>query len=517
MQSQPEHATAPTTKISTKLLWLLASSVLLLLSTGATPIPLAAWLVGVFALRFGRSMHPLWGYLALALASMPVIAWSWSLFPFGGPIGLAILAIFAGLISALPVLFDRLVSTRLHGLVRTLPFPVAATAVDFLLGSSPDFGSWGATGYSQIDSLAAMQVVSVTGLLGLTFMTAWFASAVNAIWEARGDLREGWLPALPAFVAVVLMFTWGQARIAFAEPADDQIQVTAIGGPRVQMFPNAEISERWKHGDPLEPADISAMREHGAAATEQMLAATERAAASGSKLIAWGEGGVVVVDQDVDGLSQRLQDIARRHATTLVAAIVVLPTGTERQWDNKVLFVSPDSGIEWQYQKAIPTPGSERAHSQRGDGVLQVGELGETNVSAMICYDLDFPDLVAQAQERDVDILVAPAGDWPEVAFIHAKMARSRAIEQGLVLVRPTTGGVSVIYDGLGRVLAQTHTIDDHVRSITAWVPARRHSSLHASFSGPLGWSSVLVLLVLIGLRIARRKAPEWFAKHLDD
>jgi apolipoprotein N-acyltransferase len=149
----------------------------------------------------------------------------------------------------------------------------------------------------------------------------------------------------------------------------------------------------------------------------------------------------------------------------------------------------------------------------RGDGKLLIGEVDGARISTLICYDLDFPDLVAQAGELDIGILVGPAGDWPEIASIHAKMSRSRAIEQGVVLVRPTTGGVSIIYDGLGRVLAETHSIDDNVRHVTTWVPIHRRPTLYGYLAGALGWASILMALLLIGVRIARRKAPPWREK----
>lgn len=495
----------PTLDRTTKISLLVATALTLMVSTGARPIPLAAWITGVFALRFARASSPVAGYFALAGVTAPVAAWSWSLFPFGGPVGLIILAVIVGLSSALPVLFDRLVSTHLRGFARTLPFPIAATALDFLLGSSPDFGSWGATGYSQLDSLAMMQSVSVVGLLGLTFLTAWLAAAINSVWEAPREFTRGWRPALPAFVGVALVLVAGQVRLAYAPVADGLVQVSAIGGPRVNVFPDAASSERWSAGGPaLTDAEVDALRSHNAEDNAAILHEAERLASAGSRLITWGEGALVVVDRDFEQTKAELAELARRHQVALVAAMIVLPTGEgERRWDNQALLFSADGELEWSYRKAIPTPGRERDISLRGTGELLVSEVEGARVGALICYDLDFPDLVAQAHAAELDILVGPAGDWPEVAPIHAKMARARAIEQGITLVRPTSGGVSVAYDGLGRVLAKTHSIDNHVRSLTTWAPTEHRWALAALLAGPFGWLSVIAALALVGMRIA--------------
>src|SRR4029453_5619159 len=73
----------------------------------------------------------------------------------------------------------------------------------------------------------------------------------------------------------------------------------------------------------------------------------------------------------------------------------------------------------------------------------------------VICYDADFPELVRQAGQAGVDILLLPYKDWASVRRQHAQMATLRAIENGVSLVRPSLSGLSTVVDPQGRILAQ--------------------------------------------------------------
>ena len=65
--------------------------------------------------------------------------------------------------------------------VRRLEQPF--TAWEFLTLSINQMGTFGAVAYSQYGNLPLMQLLSATGLSGLTFLITWFGSTLNWIWE----------------------------------------------------------------------------------------------------------------------------------------------------------------------------------------------------------------------------------------------------------------------------------------------------------------------------------------------
>ena len=113
----------------------------------------------------------------------------------------------------IPYVIDRIYYRRFGSSAwLTFVYPVAATAMDFFSSNGSPFGSFGAVAYSQRDFLAAMQIASVTGLWGITFVIRWFASLTNHVWEngfkfKRFSLTSACLPP---------HCPWSQLRADFA-------------------------------------------------------------------------------------------------------------------------------------------------------------------------------------------------------------------------------------------------------------------------------------------------------------
>lgn len=75
---------------------------------------------------------------------------------------------------------DRLIGPRLGAWPRLFAFPTAFVAVDWLPSLFNATGTFGSPAYSQYGDLALMQLASVTGIWGVTFLIGWFASTVTA-------------------------------------------------------------------------------------------------------------------------------------------------------------------------------------------------------------------------------------------------------------------------------------------------------------------------------------------------
>ena len=141
-------------------------------------IPLAAWLYPIFLLRFVRT-QPLWrgillGYLAFVLVGVV-------LGPQGGAFPGALyylLVLGSGVIGILAYLLDRLLAPRLGGLLGSLVFPLAMTSVFYLNGLFDPFtATQNNPAYTQYGNLPLLQLLSVTGLWGITFVMSWLRLA----------------------------------------------------------------------------------------------------------------------------------------------------------------------------------------------------------------------------------------------------------------------------------------------------------------------------------------------------
>ncbi|HMB21735.1 MAG TPA: hypothetical protein VKP08_02830, partial [Anaerolineales bacterium] len=167
-------------------LWLVLAALPLFFAGGRWNFPLAAWLAPTFALRFfrdsdkaGRNFLLLW----LATTIPTIISWNGATFmSMIHPVAEALFFLLMAPIGLIPYVVDRIYYRRFGASFwLTLVYPVAATAMDFFSSAGSPFGTFGAAAYSQRGFLPLMQIASVTGLWGITFVISWFAGLVNYV------------------------------------------------------------------------------------------------------------------------------------------------------------------------------------------------------------------------------------------------------------------------------------------------------------------------------------------------
>ena len=204
------------------LVWLALGGLLQIFGFGLWTIPAAAWFVPLFVLRYSRMVSPLASVLGIWPAFLIANSLANSASTYVMPTGLyiAVMALVTTLF-VLPYLADRLLAPRLPGFLSTLVFPVAWVTTELINSLVNPYGTWGAIAYTQYGNLPLMQLVSVTGVAGITFLICWFGSVVNWAWEASFNWTTIKRGALIFTGAWGLILLGGGARLAFA-PSDVQ-------------------------------------------------------------------------------------------------------------------------------------------------------------------------------------------------------------------------------------------------------------------------------------------------------
>ena len=93
----------------------------------------------------------------------------------------------------------------------------------------------------------------------------------------------------------------------------------------------------------------------------------------------------------------------------------------------------------------------------RGHGPETFTVSGAPAFSPLVCYEIVFPWLSANVAHRPAWLVNATNDGWygdSPGPYQHFAMARMRAIEQGLPLVRAANSGISAVIDPYGRVIA---------------------------------------------------------------
>ena len=467
-------------------LWLAVGAVLLMLSTGRFDVALAAWLSPVFLIRFFRSQRTGSGYLFILLSLFVAYGITWrsiiSFFMFESlPIYL-VMAFFIALMNSLPLLADRLLASRLRGFKATLVFPLAVTVMYFLYNLVSPMGSFGTPGYEQFSNQALTQLVSITGLWGLTFLVSWFGPVVNWTWERSFkwlEVRRGLL-VFAVILSVVLVF--GSLRLTFAhiEPGTVQIHGFSLAND-IYALPDSDQKRKEMNDSYIER--------------------TLREASRGAQIVVWPEMAAGGTEKEANAVLARAQEVARQKNIYLVLGLAIAFPGEERPTDNRLIIIAPSGEIVVNQLKYGATIIS---NNTPGDGILQTVDTPYGTIMGIVCYDADFPVVVKQAGSKDADILFVVNGD-PSVAVaqLHAHQAIFRAIENGVSLVRPdTVDGLSVATDPYGRVLATMDTHTSSERVMVVQVPTKGVFTVYSLIGDLFGWLAVAGFVTIIVLAI---------------
>ena len=486
--------------------WLAVAAALLLFSNGRWALRLAAWLAPVFVVRFLRT-RPAWSGVPATFAALTA-CWA---FEFRGmaplpPLGFAALALGFGAIGLVPLVVDRFVAARVGTFVSTFALPSAWAGIDFMVARLSPYGSWGSPAYSQSGNLALLQLLSVTGMFGVTFLLGWFAAVANWVWERRFEWSAARRGVLAFLVVLAVVVFGGEARLRLFAPSAPTVRVASLSAPDLALFPNGEVARRALSREKLSDGEIAAIRARGGAIDDDLLQRSEREARAGAKVVFWAETSGFAFKEDEPTLLARGRQLAGAEGIYVGMAYAAWNRDAQRPLENTVVLIDPKGVTAWRFLKAIPVPGPEAAVSAPGDRKLKVAATPFGRLSGVICFDMDFPALLAQAGDLGVDLLIVPSGDWREIDPFHSDMARYRAIEQGFNMVRQANRGLSIAVDDQGRILASMDHFATVHRDLVAQVPTRGVRTVYSRVGDTFAWACMGGALALIGLAARRRR-----------
>ena len=195
-------------------------------------------------------------------------------------------------------------------------WPLRRLSTSALLAPLGPFNSIANTQYGD---LPLLQVVSVTGIWGLTFLITWFAAVVNWAWEqhfAWPQVRGGAL-LYAAILAVVLL--GGGARLALFPPQATPVRVAGLSASQAavaafnQQLPQATLSLLLS--GKATQADRALARSAFTTLDDDLLARSQQEARAGAKIVVWPEAspvGANILQEDEPALIQRAGALAQQ-------------------------------------------------------------------------------------------------------------------------------------------------------------------------------------------------------------
>jgi apolipoprotein N-acyltransferase len=484
---------------------------LLLVSNGRWIVPVATWLFSIFIIRFLRNQKNWRHILIFFMAYLGVFCIVWK-----GLIQLSGFTYYAvaggiGIAFFLPFLLDKILTPRSRGFISTLVFPLAYTVVEYIGFQFTPYGSWGSLAYTQYGNLPLMQIVSITGIYGLTFLITWFASVVNWSWEQNFDwskINKG-VKIYASVMAAVLLY--GGANLVLLSPKSNEVKVAGVQSHIAEKVLEP-VNEKLSAGDYSEAVWKSFFTQTNII-IDDLFAKSEIAAKGGAKIVSWAENPVMIPKGDEPAFIDRGKNLAKQQQIYLLLNYSInfhtdpRRVPKEKMWSTRVVIVSPEGEVLSTYRKTILVPGMEAMLAVSGNDDAAVISTPFGRISSLICFDNDFPAFVRkQVGKEGVDILFDPSGDWKDIDPYHTNMMAFRAIENGFSVLRVTGLGLSAAYDYQGRTLATMDYFKTNDKVFTAYVPEKGVGTIYSQIGDLFAWLAIAGLIVLIGRVIMKRK-----------
>jgi apolipoprotein N-acyltransferase len=349
---------------------------------------------------------------------------------------------------------------------------VVWTAVEFLRSQGPLGFPWALLGTSQYRATSIIQIASITGIYGVTFLVALVNGTLYALLTRRAVL----VPMCGAGLALAGTMLWGTAQIRQPVPA------TFIAAAVQPNFPT-----RPGVGSPTEDRDLADLR-----------ALTHEAASRGAALIVWPETASPADILGASGVLRAIRSWAQGDGVSVIA------TSLEHGRTNSAFSVASSGALTGRYDKMRLVPFAE-AGEQPGPAPTLL-PTPQARIGVAICFESTFPEVARRSVRQGANLLAVITNDaWFDGSTAptqHAALAPFRAIEEGRYLVRAANQGISAIIDPRGRPLGELPLRERGV--LTARVAPLGGLTAYARIGDTFGWG---VTLLAAGLVVPRALA----------
>ncbi|HWQ92814.1 MAG TPA: apolipoprotein N-acyltransferase, partial [Clostridia bacterium] len=327
---------------------------------------------------------------------------------------------------------------------------------------------WDLLGVSQYRLLPLIQIASVTGVYGVSFLVVWVSLALlsaAATLIRQPSTRSPWFAeVLIPFIVSAVLFNIGFRQLRQEPPADRTLRVTLIQPsiPQSLIWDQSMDDERF----------------------QEMLRLSREALTNATDLLIWPEAALPKLLRYDQQTFDAVTSLAREHRVWMIIGaddmerteMPGLKPGereTPPKFYNSSFLISSAGVLEDRYQKRglvifgeyiplerwlpflkffTPIPGGF-TRGQR-PAQFQLPDLG-VQTSVLICFEDIFPGLGRDSAEPDTDFLVNLTNNgWfgnSAAQWQHGATSVFRAVENRIPLVRCANNGLTCLVDEHGR------------------------------------------------------------------
>lgn len=442
------------------------------LSNGEWAIPVFAWIypfLFLLMLRAGHSRKMYFIVFGIYVTGFII--------QFVNVIGMDLrvcmaVAVLLGILKLLPYLCWTKSRMKFQG---TLMFAAAMTLAEYavyliypVLGGLSD-------AYGQYRNLYLLQIVTVTGIYGITFIINWTAAITLWIWDNRYRLTEVKKYVLIYGAVMGTVFLYGISMYQLGDNPEKSVRTAGVTEPVSRLLNEDQDVYAVFYTDTFTDENMANTKHKLALVTDRLFIKSVQEAQAGAKIVFWSELNGAVLKEDEEQLLQKASEVAKKQKIYFIVSLLV-KTPYESLKENKAVVFDPQGEIRLEYFKFGRSIGEL---CQKGDGVMKSFDTDYGRIAPFICSDLAFTSTVLQAGKQQVDLLIVPASDWKEMTQIASKTAIVRGVENGCSIIRHTNQGMSLVSDYRGNILAQSDYFQSDTLTMASQVFTKGRTTLY--------------------------------------
>jgi apolipoprotein N-acyltransferase len=331
--------------------------------------------------------------------------------------------------------FRHLALSRRYYYLAPFIFAGAWTIFEFLRSVvSPD-GMLSSLAYTQLTNLPILQVASLVGIWGITFLLTLIpASIALALYYWKNNKTILKIILVPT-VLLVFALLFGVYRLSIPESEHKlKIGIVAIDTTNREMF-------SLKNKDKL---NIFRKYATGIATLAQ----------KGADVVLLPEEVMTLTQTDKDIFLQKFATLAKENKIELLVGVRVLSKDQKNYYNSAYLFAA-NGNLLAHYDKQHPLLVYESSMIPGNSiSIINIANKGKWGIS--ICKDNDFINPDKDYGKNKINILFVPAFDFTVDAWLHARPAIMQGVTGNYIVARAAQKGFLSLSDSRGRIIALT-------------------------------------------------------------
>lgn len=452
----------------------------------------AFWTGFVFA--FGYFLFGLYWIGNALLVEGNSYQWAWPLAVVALPLGLSL---FTAIYTALALMMSKGQST-----LSFLSFCFFLTIAEWARGYTFTGFPWNLYGYVWSDFIEIAQITSVIGPYGLTFLTILWGTSFGYLILSKNQKEF-----MSTFALIAILFSglyaFGHFRLNAETNYHEDIAVHLVQ-------PNIAQADKWRSEKFVENF-------------EKHISLSQNIVPQKRNLIIWSETALPPAFLHNPSVNERIQSILNENDILLAGGLDITrnsETGIP-EYHNALIGWSRNQNSTRLYSKShlvpfgeyipfqqyIPIPTvTQFSGFERGVGNQTITFADAPRFSPLICYEIIFPHQTVDHKTERPDFLLTITNDgWygrSAGPYQHFDIAKFRAIEQGLPVIRVANTGISGIIDAHGRVITHLNLMEEGF--VNHPLPSQLNKITFYAKHGEIPF--IITMIALLGFLLLYRK-----------